>query len=585
MSDAMNEAWVEVLPDFSRFAKEADRGIVDHLGAAGDRGSRRMGNSLVAGIGKFALPIAGAIAALGIGNLIGDAVKVGIDQVSQSVVIGSDLAESVNALNKSFGDASEGVQQLGRESATSLGISNREFNSLAVRFSGFADAIVGEGGDAARFIDELTTRGSDFASVYNLEVAEALELFQSGLAGETEPLRRFGVDLSAAAVESFAYANGIGTVGTALTEAQKQQARYGLLLQETAKTEGDFADTSGELANQQRILAASFEDAQAKLGTALLPSLTELINLANEELVPILDEVIDEVGPILADAIAQSVPLVKDLVTAFAPLIPDLARLAAEALPRFVDLMITLAPLLIDVVASTASFFEQVSNIIDLLSGEKSFEEYAATVDGLSGSLGELIKWVTDTATGFAMFRNQVAVAFGGFVRDTRNSIGEVVGFIASLPSRALEAVGNIGATLRNAGRALIQGFIDGVRSMLSAVGNTFGGLMDFVRGFFPNSPAERGPFSGSGWTQLLNSGGAIMDAFESGLRPVEVPLTTHLPSIPDIYADRSVGGGSAPTGGTGDGGVMRLAREDLDYIGEVFARAMRRDKWSGGDA
>ena len=39
--------------------------------------------------------------------------------------------------------------------------------------------------------------------------SDALALFQSGLAGETEPLRKFGIDLSAAAVEAHAIATGI----------------------------------------------------------------------------------------------------------------------------------------------------------------------------------------------------------------------------------------------------------------------------------------------------------------------------------------------------------------------------------------
>lgn len=518
MSDAMNEAWVEILPDFSRFATEAERGIVHNLGMAGDRGSAAMGTSLVAGVGKFAVPIAAAIAALGIGNLIGDAVRIGIDQVAASVGVASDLNESVNALNVSFGDASQGVQDLGSRSATSLGISNREFNTLAVRFSGFADAIVGQGGDAAGFIEELTTRGADFTSVYNLQVAEALTLFQSGLAGETEPLRRFGVDLSAAAVEAFAYANGIAAAGTPLTEAQKQQARYQLLLQETSKTEGDFANTSGELAKQQRILAASFEDAQARLGTALLPGLTELINLANEELVPILGEVIDEVGPILADALSESVPAIKDLVAALAPLIPSLVTMAVEALPPTIELLKIIAPLIADWAYNQATLTGMVTGFFDILAGDTTIFELRDNIAEAEGSIADLITGLFDFAAG-------AGAAFGVFVFDVRKSIGEAVAFIGGLPQRAVAALGDLGRTLYNSGRAVIQGFIDGVRSMFAAVGNAVGGIMDFVAGFFPNSPAERGPFSGSGWTALLKSGSAIMDAFESSLRPVDVRL------------------------------------------------------------
>ena len=74
-------------------------------------------------------------------------------------------------------------------------------------------------------------------------------------------------------------------------------------------------------------------------------------------------------------------------------------------------------------------------------------------------------------------------------------------------------------AELGKAGMALIQGFIDGITSMIGAVGDAVGGVMDFVAGFFPHSPAERGPFSGAGWTQLGKSGLAIADQFNQGLQ------------------------------------------------------------------
>lgn len=588
MSDAMNEAWVEVLPDFSRFAKESERGIVDHLGAAGDRGSRRMGNTLVAGIGKFALPIAGAIAALGIGNLLADAVRTGIDQVAQAVVIGSDLNESVNALNVSFGAASEGVQALGRNASESLGVSNREFNSLAVRFESFASDIVGEGGDVVGFIDKLTTRGADFASVYNLDVAQALDLFRSGLAGESEPLGAFGLKLQEAEIRAVAYKNGIAEVGAELTQSEKIQARYLAIMEQTAKVEGDFADTSGELANQQRILAGSFEDAQGRLGEQLLPALTDLISLANSELMPILNDVVDEVGPILADALSQTVPLAKDLVEAFAPLIPDLARLAADSLPPLIEVMILLAPLMVDAAENTRSWFVLLDGLLGLLSGDMTVEEWRVQLQTLGGTFGEVVKWLGNVGFAFNDFQAGVGEAIGGVVDSIGVGIGQAVSFLASLPGRALEAVGNIGAVLRNSGRALIQGFLDGVQSMLRSVGDTFGGLMDFVRGFFPNSPAERGPFSGSGWTDFPNSAQALIDQWQSGLYPVEVPLEAVAPSLTTATATAMSERASQPLRGltaSGESVMVTLSPESVRAIADATLTAQRMTAWSGADA
>jgi phage-related protein len=121
----------------------------------------------------------------------------------------------------------------------------------------------------------------------NLDVAQAAEIFQSGLAGETEPLKRFGIDLSAAAVQAYAMANGIGEGRKELTEAEKVQARYGLLMEQTAQTQGDFANTSEGLANGMRILRSSFADVQANIGTAFLPFMAMGVQALNYMLGPV----------------------------------------------------------------------------------------------------------------------------------------------------------------------------------------------------------------------------------------------------------------------------------------------------------
>ncbi len=217
--------------------------------------------------------------------------------LGKSVKVASDLGESVNALNVAFGSSAAGIIEFGKTSATTLGVASVDFNNAAVRFSAFADRIVGAGNDASGFIADISTRASDFASVFNIDVAEALQVFQSGLAGEAEPLKRFGINLLDSEVKAFAMANGIGEVGRQLTETEKVQARYGLLMEATAKTQGDFANTSGGLANGMRILQAQITDTQAEIGQALLPVL--------EQMLPIVRDLVAEFGEKLKVAVAN----------------------------------------------------------------------------------------------------------------------------------------------------------------------------------------------------------------------------------------------------------------------------------------
>jgi hypothetical protein len=122
--------------------------------------------------------------------------------------------------------------------------------------------------------------------VFNIDVAEALQVFQSGLAGEAEPLKRFGINLLQAEVQTYALEAGIISAGEQMTEQQKVQARYGLLMQSTAKTAGDFANTSDGLANSQRILRARLDDVFSSLGGALLPAMASIVGELSKRLIP-----------------------------------------------------------------------------------------------------------------------------------------------------------------------------------------------------------------------------------------------------------------------------------------------------------
>ena len=261
-----------------------DKGVKQALGQLGG-----LGKSV--GVAFAAVSAATIAAGVGIAKFSANAAK-----------SGSNLAESLNAVKVSYGSAANEIIKLGETAATRLGVTQTEFNAATVRFSAFAEKIVGDGGNVAGFIDNITTRATDFASVFNIDVAEALQVFQSGLSGEAEPLKRFGINLLDSEVKAYAYANGIATVGQELTETQKVQARYGLLLQSTNKVQGDFANTSDGLANRQRILQASFKDLEAQMGMELLPAFEGILGVVQEDLFPIFQDMAKKAGPALAGA-------------------------------------------------------------------------------------------------------------------------------------------------------------------------------------------------------------------------------------------------------------------------------------------
>lgn len=276
MANSIATAYVQVVPTTDGIQSA----LATEFGAAGAGAGKAMGGGILGAAKSFIGPLAAIFAA-------GSIVSFGRSAIEEA----STLSESLNAVKVSFGDASAEITKLGEDSATRLGLSQSQFNGIATQFSAFAGTVAGAGGDVAGVIDTLSTRGADFASVMNLEVSDALGLFQSGLAGETEPLRRYGIDMSAAAVEAYAMANGIGEAGRELTEQEKVQARYGLLLEQTNKVQGDFANTSDGLANSQRITSARFADASAALGNSFMPIVQAITVMLADTFVPILETI------------------------------------------------------------------------------------------------------------------------------------------------------------------------------------------------------------------------------------------------------------------------------------------------------
>lgn len=239
----------------------------------------------------------------------------------------SDINESLTKNQALFGKYSKGIEAYAKTTARSLGVSRSEALSAAGTFGGLFDAInIGEK-QSAKMSQRLVTLAADLASFNNASPEETLTALRSGLAGEAEPMRRFNAFLSETRVKAEAASSGIGrtavnteklkaaqitasvaqeryTVAVArygqgsaeartaqvslmhaedavkkarqggtsqLTEAQKVQARFNLILKDTTKAHGDFKRTSQGDANQTRILKAEYADMTAELGEKLLP--------------------------------------------------------------------------------------------------------------------------------------------------------------------------------------------------------------------------------------------------------------------------------------------------------------------------
>lgn len=207
-------------------------------------------------------------------------VNFGKDALRASTAVG----ESANAVRKVFGDSAETVLSFGQISAQATGLATSEFQQMGAQIGSVLQNYGIAGDEAANQTIRLTQRAADLASIFNTDVNDALGAIQSGLVGQSEPLRKYGVSLDEASIKAKAVELGLVSATGEMDKNAKATATLELIYEQTAKAQGDFAQTSMDLANAQRIAAAEWENAKASFGSAAQPIFTGLTNFATDTL-------------------------------------------------------------------------------------------------------------------------------------------------------------------------------------------------------------------------------------------------------------------------------------------------------------
>ena len=259
---------LKLLADISDFNKNLDKGAKDVDG---------FGDKMAAVGKKVGVALAAAAAAAG-----AMAIKIGIDGVKAA----SNLAETQSKVNVIFGESSAAITKFASTAATQLGQTRQQAMDAASTFATFGKSAGLAGNELVKFSTDLTTLSADLASFYNTSPEQAINAIGAALRGESEPIRAYGVLLNDATLKQEAMNMGIYDGTGALSAQQKVLAAQQVILKQTGDAQGDFARTSGGLANQQRILTAQIENTKAMLGEALLPTVLKVVAFFNNSVIP-----------------------------------------------------------------------------------------------------------------------------------------------------------------------------------------------------------------------------------------------------------------------------------------------------------
>lgn len=383
----IGEAFVTIRPDAAGFGNELQKAIQAQAQAAiqqislqinqGVGGALNQAGKQADGLGGKLKGLAAAAAGLFAGVQVGQFLKEGIDQAA-------DLGESVNAISVVLGDAAADFIEFGKTAANELGITQAELNNALVPMASLLGNAGLQGEALSDGLADVATRATDVASVFNKDVTEVLDAFGAAVRGETEPIRALGVNFDAAAVSAKAVELGLASSTKEVDNAAATQARLALVMEQTNKMAGDFANTSNSLPNLMKRFTATLDETKGALGQGLLPVLSEVLQSlmpAITALVPVFAQVGAALAPIvggIGEAIQRLAPMIgwvfQDIAKAVAPLaelFPALAETLAPVIGTIGNLIATLLPPVLTVITAIVqamdpfvSFFASVVNTV-----------------------------------------------------------------------------------------------------------------------------------------------------------------------------------------------------------------------------
>lgn len=207
-------------------------------------------------------------AALAVGGAI-------VFAASQAYDAAAKLEQSSGAVESVFGAQAAAIKGYAEDAAQAVGLSTNSYQELASVLGAQLGGMGYAGKELTTQTDALIRTGADLAATFGGSTSDAVSALSSLMRGERDPIERYGIALSQAAVDAQVAAMGLDTSTPAAKRAADAQATLALVAEQSAAAQGAFAREADTAAGQTQRAQAEFENAAASLGEVLLPVVAE----------------------------------------------------------------------------------------------------------------------------------------------------------------------------------------------------------------------------------------------------------------------------------------------------------------------
>lgn len=191
----------------------------------------------------------------------------------------NESLSKMSGLQVSIGE--DGTGLLTTTGMKNLGLNIQEVTQYASQLASVTNS-VGQTGEVSLIAaDAFIKLGADISSLFNIDYSDVMKNLQSGLIGQSRALYKYGIDITNATLQTYAYNLGLEKTVTEMTQMEKMQLRMVAILDQSKVSWGDLANTINSPSNMLRQFKNNLSEVGNVLGQLFIPIMQKAMPIIN----------------------------------------------------------------------------------------------------------------------------------------------------------------------------------------------------------------------------------------------------------------------------------------------------------------